>query len=187
MAIPFACEFRARFWLQRDAEQIQGSLLDCRWLGQFVELRAGLPSHPHSVLRQRTQIGHQSAEAVYGQSIRRLLGPVFSSSSLRARGWLYYRSSRSLCCLSLVIVKQKRGELFTHMPFDVIRQHTEKDVCTNSVVQPVKNRANLQIHRLYASKVILSGNAMPLLSFCQALADGVLVRSSLFEIGGKPV
>ena len=35
--------------------------------------------------------------------------------------------------------------------------------------------------------VIPSGKSAPLLSFCQALADGVLVRSSLFEIGDKPV
>ena len=29
--------------------------------------RRGFPSDPHSVLRQRAQIGHQSAEAAYGQ------------------------------------------------------------------------------------------------------------------------
>jgi hypothetical protein len=35
--------------------------------------------------------------------------------------------------------------------------------------------------------LIPSGKSAPLLSFCQALAEGVLVRSSFFENGDKPV
>jgi hypothetical protein len=50
------------------------------------------------------------------------------------------------------IVEDDLTQRITHVPFDVIRQHTRKHVSLNAMIVPMPNRTNVKIDRLQTSK-----------------------------------
>ena len=83
---------------------------------------------------------------VSGASVLQLLGAHFSKSGLRTLG----RCHRVAACLGILIFVRKKhwSPRLKHVPFNVVGQHTQEDVCPDSVFETVANRPHLEVHGL---------------------------------------
>ena len=60
--------------------------------------------------------------------------------------------TQCLSCFLVGVVKQHRRQALTHVPFQVIGEHAQKDMRTDPIGQPVVDRADVQIDGLDAAK-----------------------------------
>ena len=52
----------------------------------------------------------------------------------------------------VVVVVEHRGEARAHVPFDVVGEHAQEHVGADAILQPMMDRADVQIDRLQAAK-----------------------------------
>ena len=81
-----------------------------------------------------------------------LLGLRLTPGSGRALGGCDDRAPLGLCHGLVVIVKQQWRQGLSHMPLDVVRQHTEQHMCPAPFGQAVSDRSHLEIDRLQTAK-----------------------------------
>lgn len=53
---------------------------------------------------------------------------------------------------AVVIVVEHRRSALAHMPFDVVGEHAEEDVCPHHRRHPMEDRPDVEIDRLQAAK-----------------------------------
>jgi hypothetical protein len=90
------------------------------------------------------EFGDEGTQTVNGRSV---FGEVRVDFLKRGHGALG-RCDRIARCLGglILIGEQQRPPRFDQMPFDVVGEHAEEDVRPHSALEPVVDRADLQVH-----------------------------------------
>jgi len=126
-----------RYWLQSNAEKVEGLVLDRRWPGHYVERIVGRDRGGDGVARQGRQIAQQRVETVHWQSV---LGQTGGLLGDRGRGALCWRDdarSQRVCGVFVGVVEQHRCQALTHVPFQIVGEHAQEDMRAHPIGQPL--------------------------------------------------
>src|SRR5437660_7357829 len=115
-------------------------MLSRRGAGGHVEGRDWGELGLDAVADNGGQILQPILKTLYGQIIR---GSFALSFGLRGAGALGGRHRRGTRGPVLLIVEQYRGQGLTHVPFHVISQQGDEDMCAYSVRQSMMDRSHL--------------------------------------------
>jgi hypothetical protein len=87
-------------------------------------------------------------------AVERFFGSGFSG---RALGWFLGTNDIFARLARAIVTKEHRGKSFAHVPFEIVGEHTQKDVRTHAAFQTVMDGTHLEVKGLEATEGLLNG------------------------------
>jgi len=98
------------------------------------------------------QVRQQRAEAMHRSVVGGSFGACFADGVVRSPGRRHRRYALDRGGFFVIVVKQDRRQVLSHMPLDIVGQHAQKHVGSDSAVQAMVNRTNIEVHWLEAAE-----------------------------------
>src|SRR5260370_10752039 len=108
-----------------DAEQIQGTLLNHRWLGEHIEDGDIFVDGLNSVFDDCCQIADQSLKAVYLHPVAGLFGQSLKLGSRGALRGSDDGNAGGLCLRLVIVVEKERSQELANVPFHIVGQQAK--------------------------------------------------------------
>src|SRR5208337_1698645 len=103
------------------------------------------------------EVGDQRLEAVDRKAVWGASGSLLGNGGGRSLGLGDDAGAERLGGLFVVVIVEHRRQALAHVPFEIISEHTEKDVSAHAVGQPVIDWPDLQILTVAAWSSAVSG------------------------------
>jgi hypothetical protein len=112
----------------------------------------GVDGGHQGVSGERGEIGKQATEAVHRKAVFGSASGLLGDGGGRALGFGNDAGAQRLGSLLVGVVVEHRGQPLAHVPFEIVRQHTQKHMGAHPVGQPMVDRPDLQIDGLDAAE-----------------------------------